>query len=418
MYRVPSEIMHTILQDVLVAETSDLITLRFVSKTLNAIATPRAFHTIIMHESLWSSEAVCFLQTCDESVTSAVRRVVFEGAVEEEEGEEEEEECLPELQQQQVARRNALKTAFSGLHKFPHLERLRVHFDPSYEIYADQSSDPSYLLQLQFDILAALSAHPLPSLFSLSLNNMVAVPNKIYALENFHMVFRLLDYLRISIRSDVLCATAQENGDDIEDRVMDFWDRSIPYIIRNAPAISSLTLCDDGNQSEYVFDPVRSPLKAIILPRLTSLSLYDFSFESDALPKTDLVGFILSQKATLTHLVLDGCFILLDTFNSNYFPRFWHTVLRTFMHDLCVLQHFTLNSSVTSSSPSTPTSNGSAFRRDPRFQYKHTMHNHVSLEYHVYDSGEPIDGEEGDLKALEALLATVEKARHSNLRAV
>ncbi|KAJ7450040.1 hypothetical protein B0H11DRAFT_1928423 [Mycena galericulata] len=398
MYNVPVELLYAIVDEV--EETSDLVALRLVSKTIRSIATPKAFRVLTLNDSgtdIRSSWAFCFLQTCDESITSVVREVVFEGDA----SKRRHYRC-----EEKKGRRTALKMAISGLSKFPNLEHLRFEFHGSFQ----QHSVPTprghrrpghflYYLRLQFDLLTALAASPPPSLISLTLNNLIAMPHEIYEKESFHRIFRSLNTLRISVRCHL------EDSDDflqmderLTSQVSTFWDASIYNTINSCVALRSLALHSDLPVGADRY-PTLS-LAGIYLPNLTSLSLHNFVFPVDLnSPERDVEEFILRHGATLMQLVLHGSSMVGE---DSVVPRPWYALLKRFAKGLGALQHFELNgadrSLIKAILPDAV--------RNPAFHY------HVLTgDDDEYMERGYVPGEELDVDALEGLLATVEKRR-------
>lgn len=305
-------------------------------------------------------------------------------------------------------RRDALKKVFSGVSKFPRLERLRFDFHESYHISLKQYAIPSHLLRLQFDVLGALSAHPTSPLVALSLNNLMPLPNEIYMQRDFCNVLRSLKSLRISARSYIPVYNPEDYSEwdppNIYYPVTCFWRDTVSHILSNAAALTSLTV--SGGQWDELRVFAAMPFETTMLPHLASLSLHHFHFISQWTPlglHGDLVDFILRHKATLKDLQLDACPVAIDRRGGS--PCLWHVVLKCFMDELCVLQHFALTNS--SALPTEP--NESGFVRDPRFFYQRIS----EPEEGVFDlrPGLFFDGEAKDVGALEDLLAVVEARR-------
>ncbi|KAJ7810769.1 hypothetical protein B0H14DRAFT_1480769 [Mycena olivaceomarginata] len=360
---LPLELLHTIAQDV--RGHSDIRNLRLVSKSLNSVATPLAFRVIVVHDSVKSANAVSFLQSCDESITSLVHEVVFrgdpEGSV----------ELAGEAETSGEAGREALRIVFSGLNRFCNLQNLRLDFHDNYEEW----DEPTHYLLLQKDIFTALASSPPPLLASLALIDMIAVPDDIYAQEDFHRVFRSLKTLEIS----VLC-NADLEGVYCDEVLGEFWDQSVPHMVRSATAVTALTIRSDlrvGALPAMTFD--------MFLPHLSSLVLHKFVLH-------DAVEFILDHKATLTRLELHDCSI--DGGLEGDIPRPWHAVFALFEAELGALRDFVFES-----------------ESDWRFEYtrEDPGFGHVPFDDPEEDAeflGKGLDG-----PALESLVAVVESRR-------
>ncbi|KAJ7829174.1 hypothetical protein B0H14DRAFT_3717699 [Mycena olivaceomarginata] len=345
---LPLELLHTIAQDV--RGHSDICNLRLVSKSLNSVATPLAFRVIVVHDSVKSANAVSFLQSCDESITSLVHEVVFrgdpEGSV----------ELAGEAETSGEAGREALRIVLQP-------PNLRLDFHDNYEEW----DEPTHYLLLQKDIFTALASSPPPLLASLALIDMIA--------EDFHRVFRSLKTLEIS----VLC-NADLEGVYCDEVLGDFWDQSVPHMVRSATAVTALTIRSDlrvGALPAMTFD--------MFLPHLSSLVLHKFVLH-------DAVEFILDHKATLTRLELHDCSI--DGGLEGDIPRPWHAVFALFEAELGALRDFVFES-----------------ESDWRFEYtrEDPGFGHVPFDDPEEDAeflGKGLDG-----PALESLVAVVESRR-------
>ncbi|KAJ6523299.1 hypothetical protein B0H19DRAFT_1201765 [Mycena capillaripes] len=359
MAELPKELLHAITKDV--EHDPSIFSLRLVSKTLNAIASPLALRVVVMNDSVKSAEAVSFLQGCDESTTSLVREVVFRG----DPNSEVQNDWREKSSGDSEAAREALKTTFSGLAKFRNLEVLRLNFHNCYQedITYDTPEEPTHFLLLQNELFATLAANPPLPLVSLILNNVLAVPDAIYAENDFHQIFLPLQELEISVLSDV-----DYEGSYFQEPLVDFWKDSVAHMVRSATAVTALTICSDQPVGAY---PALS-FKDMSFPRLASLSLHQFVFSD-----SDVVEFILRHKATLTRLELHDCSI--DGGENGDFSHLWYAVLTRFEVELHALRAFVFENGTEREED--------AFERDPRF--------------------EEIAGEHQDLPALESLMAVV-----------
>ncbi|KAJ7674287.1 hypothetical protein B0H17DRAFT_1140629 [Mycena rosella] len=380
---VPVELLHAIATGV--KSDSVLLQLRLVSKTLNSVVTPLAFRAITVKDSVQSANVLSFLQDCDTSITSAVREVIFKG---------DPKGWRAEADTSGEAGRQALKTAFSGLAKFPNLEQLRFNFHDGYEedFSHDIPENSTHSLRLQLDIFAGLASSPPPTLVSLTLNNVVAVPNAIYEEEAFHSVFRGLRTLHLSVLSDTY-----NEGSYFQYPLVEFWAKSVAYIIRSATAVTSLTIRSDQAVGRY---PALS-FKDTHLPHLESLTLESFVFEP-MIPDSDVVVFILAHKARLTHLTLRECSI--DGGEDCVFLRPWHAVLALFEAELGCLRTFLLDDHGKAGEDEDEDEN--AVERDLQFVYTRLD---PGYGYMPVDSA--VAGTDGDSAALASLMAALESRR-------
>ncbi|KAJ6495899.1 hypothetical protein DFH09DRAFT_1337230 [Mycena vulgaris] len=381
---VPLELLQVIATDL--ESESALFQLRLVSKTLNSVATPLAFRVVTVRDSVKSAEALSFLQGCDGSITSAIREIIFQG---DPEGSPDngygwigESRSINVGDTSGEAGRKVLKTAFSGLAKLTNLEHLRFDFHGSYEEESTHEipDDPTHFLRLQLDLFAALAVGPPPSMVSLTLNNVLAFPDPIYAQEDFHSVFRSLQTLHISVLSDV-----EYEGSYFQEPLVEFWDESVAHMVRSAAALTSLTIQSDQAVGAGPFLSFMNTF----LPNLTSLTLESFALEP-WFPESDVVAFIVAHKATLTHLELRGCSI--DGGVDSDFPRPWHAVLALFEAELGCLRTFVLDDS----------------DEDGEGPFAYTR---LDRGFGYMSVDEAVDGAEGDAAALESLLLVVKSRR-------
>jgi hypothetical protein len=111
-------------------------------------------------------------------------------------------------------------------------------------------------LLLQLELFAVLATHP-PPLISLTLNNVIAMPHKIYTMEAFQNIFRSLATLSISVVSD------QGDGAYQQAPLFDFWEIGIPSILQSAARLTSLTVRSD----QLVGFRPAAPLATVHSPR-------------------------------------------------------------------------------------------------------------------------------------------------------
>ncbi|KAJ7187160.1 hypothetical protein C8R46DRAFT_285291 [Mycena filopes] len=393
MAMLPLELFQAIIKDL--GDDPSIFALRLVSKSYNSVVTPGAFRRVVVSDSEKSAAAVAFLEGCDESLTSHVREVVFQGTsgsvsweIEETSGEGEK-------------RREALRNTFSGLAKFSRLENLRLDFHDFYE--EDMNPDdeevenPSHFFLLQHQIFAGLAENPPSALRSMTLLNLIAVPDNIYAEEGFQQIFRSLQTLHISGLSS--CA---DEGAHMYESARIFWDQSVPHIVRSAPALTALTLDSDMPIGAHAAPAIS--FAGIHLPHLTSLTLHQF-VPIPHIDDYDVVDFILEHKATLRRLAFHRPSLdcgMVDFGADAEFTRPWHDVFAVFEAELGELREFVFEGDryVDEDTP----------WRDARFKYTKEDPGWGYLRW-----TERIVGEEQDLPALESLLATISSRREGAL---
>ncbi|KAJ6551319.1 hypothetical protein B0H19DRAFT_1378082 [Mycena capillaripes] len=372
MTSLPLELLQTITTEV--EHHPSIFNLRLVSKIFNSVASPSAFRMVVVKDSVKSADAISFLQSCNKSLTSLVRELVFRGDREGETGWRDETSG--------ESGRNALKSAFSGLSSFPNLQSLRFDFHDCYqeEHFDTVPDDPTHFLLLQNVLFTALAANPPPPLVSLTLNNMIAMPDDIYAEEDFLRIFTPLQQLNISVLS------TQDGRMYFRQPIRYFWNPNISSIIRRATALTTLTICSDQPIGVYL----TLSLKETLLPHLASLVLHHVALDTSA-PDADVVAFILRHRATLTRLELHRCSV--NAGPDGVFARLWNGIFGLFETELRGLRDFVLE-------------HGEVTNHSARFLY--TYLNPVwGLVYWLED----IPGEDRDLPALESLKAVVEARR-------
>ncbi|KAF7299445.1 Pribosyltran domain-containing protein [Mycena indigotica] len=328
---LPPELLRLIAGNI--DEQSTLLGLRLVSKGFGVIFTPLAFRLITVSDSLRRGQALAALQECEEELVSNIREIVFHGdplsptdnpsnwiSVDVEEG-------LP--------RRRALQSAFAALNKFPKLEHLRLDFHNTWqeEDIVDIPEQPTHFLLLQNALFSALaSCSPAPKLVSVTLHNVLAVPDAIYAQPEFQSFFSTLQTLDLSVLSD-----AESEGSYYQTPLATFWDTSMAHIVRSAKSARSLTIRSDQSTGAY---PALS-FAATCLPNLEELSLTKFVLDTSS-PDSDVALFIVKHKRTLRRLELHDCTI--DGGEDLQFPRPWFAVFNLFNDELIHLRSFVFQS--------------------------------------------------------------------------
>ncbi|KAJ6456638.1 hypothetical protein C8R47DRAFT_1165248 [Mycena vitilis] len=369
MADIPVELMRSIVD--WIANASVLFTLRLGSKTFNAIATPRVFGVLNVRDSVQSANGLALIQNGLEDTTDAIQEIIFEGNP----GAEHtwrDEEISGERG------RDALCTAFSGLAKFRNLKTLRFKF---YSTFTEVSDEPSHFLLLQQGLFEALAAQPPPPLDSLTLHHIISAPNDIYTHEGFQNIFRPLTTLSISVLSE-----NQSGNAYLSAPLGQFWDTSIPSMLKNARCLTSLSL-----RTNYPVGVVPAlPITTINIRALTALSLYNFVLDPSSADH-DILDLVVRHKATLTHLKLSACEVFGG--EARVYQRPWHAVLRRLETELSSLHSFQLMEN--DRSPD-------GFHEETRgpFGYLFLVDGH---HYHADDHAEP--GE--DRAALRSLMSAV-----------
>ncbi|KAF7340580.1 Pribosyltran domain-containing protein [Mycena sanguinolenta] len=392
MVELPWDLLPTIAKEM--EDDPTIFNLRLVSKAFKDVVTGLAFRVVVVRDSVKSALAVGFLQSCDDSVTSVIRELVFYGDVD-----QEEKRWRREHETSGEPGRRALTTVFSGLSKFLNLKKLQLNFHGIYQEtpFGDIPDNPTHFFKLQIEIFTTLAAHPLPHLGSLVVKNLLPIPNEIYNNIHFHAFFRPLHELDIGVLCDV-------NGGKRwyeQEPLLEFWEKVVPRMVLSASALTALTIRSN--------DPVGAcpamSFKDLLFPHLTSLSFHRFALEPAVSqpfrywpwgtpPDSDVADFILRHEATLERLELHDCSI--DGVEGN-FPRPWHVVLGKFEAELRVLRDFVFESR----------HGGGTSTRDPRFEY--TVKDDAGFGYGLWD--EEVPGESLDLSALDSLLAVVKSRR-------
>ncbi|KAJ7102734.1 hypothetical protein C8R44DRAFT_346464 [Mycena epipterygia] len=365
---VPLELLRAIASDV--DDNSALLTLRLASKTCDSIAKPFAFRMLTVRDNIQSAETLVCLQNC-ESITNFVQEVVFKA---DPDGLSSYELLIADPSGEEG--RTALSVAFSGLQKFPNLRTLRCDFHSVFQENdtVDVPEEPSHFLRLQFDVFTALAANLCPSLVSLTLNNVIAMPDDIYGEEDFQNIFRSLKTLHISVLSDT-----DGEGAYYQDPLSDFWEHSITHILVSASNLTSLTLRSD----QPVGVGPALPLDLVHMPHLTSLVLHNFVFDPwVALPKFDIVAFIVRHHPTLTRLELGECSVYGG--EGGLYVRPWQAILQRFERELLHLR---------------------VFRYWPHFSYV------ILLLGDGYMEDREADDKTQDIAALDSLMSVVEARR-------
>ncbi|KAF7305314.1 hypothetical protein HMN09_00783000 [Mycena chlorophos] len=330
-------------------DTGTLLALRLVSKTFNGVATPLAFSSVTVRDSLDSAERIRRLEDeAGEAIASLVREVVFESdpKVAVRVGQEAWVHNWTRAHNpgNEETSRNQLAAVFAGLHKFPNLSSLRLRLHGQWlEKYLNEApEEPThfYLVQLRLFQALASNLNPLPKLVSLTLVNVIGADHEIYKDPRFFDVFRSLEHLEISVLYGIGSSAVTHTSYYIEDPIKRFW-KDVVRVLSNAPGLTSLVLRSDH--------PVGSdppiPLGDIHFPRLQSLVLQMFSFIPKD-PHSDVLPFILRHASTLTRLELRDCAVDGDGEREYGYPRPWYAVFAQLREGLPRLREFVLENSM------------------------------------------------------------------------
>ncbi|KAF7296674.1 hypothetical protein HMN09_01076200 [Mycena chlorophos] len=372
--RLPPELVQLISNNV--EDRTTFFTLRLVSQTLNSLAIPRAFAVLSVQDTPEHGNALCALQNCEERITSSVRKVIFEG--------ESTSWHFQRDRPEEERSREAVTGAFSGLTKFPNLEELILNFDDTWwegKYTMEEPDEPSHYLYLQLGILEALAQNPHPALVSLSLHNLIAIPNDVFS----KLHFPGLKTLSLSAITNVNLSRMFTSG-----TLGFFWQTTIPQIIQSAgESLTSLTIASDlniGAVSGPAMDFGFEEDDGLFLPHLAHLALENFVFEPSG-ETGDPALWIVRHKPTLRRLELRNCTI--DGGEEMYYERRWDAVFKLFEEELEQLREFVF---------SNPSDEGVPF-----------VYTYVDPSWGYASVDDPEDrNEEDDGIALRSLLAVVE----------
>jgi hypothetical protein len=335
-----------------IEDTASLFNLRLVSKTFNAIAASMVLRVLLVTDTAQSVDGLACIQAGGTDTLNSVQEIVFEAA---EDG---------------YGQGDALDTAFSGLAKFRNLRVLRLRFN-------------NYSLPMQLRLFAVLAAHPPPPLVSLTLH-IIPIPDNIYATEAFQNIFRSLATLCISLVSYNDGSPASENS-----QLCDFWESSIPSILKSATNLTSLTI-----RSNYPVGVLPALPVAIHLPMLTALTLDSFILHP-ARADYDIAELIVRHKATLTHLELTDCWVLRG--ELGVYARPWHSVFQRFQQELVGLCSLRMSAK--------------AYSWSRRYGYIFL----AAESQYTYDDEAVLQVRDLDIAALQSLMSTVELRARSRI---
>ncbi|KAJ7869092.1 hypothetical protein B0H14DRAFT_2727583 [Mycena olivaceomarginata] len=163
---------------------------------------------------------------------------------------------------------------------------------------------------------------PTTPLISLTLYNIIPIPDGIYATEAFQNIFRSLTTLCISV----------DSGN--QPQLSDFWESSIPSILKSATNLTSLTI--RSNHPSLTFTS----------PMLASLMLDTFILHP-AHADYDIAEFIVRHKATLMHLELTDCWVLRG--KQGVYARPWRSLFQLFQQELVGLRSLRMLTTISGS---------------------------------------------------------------------
>ncbi|KAJ7207504.1 hypothetical protein GGX14DRAFT_455607 [Mycena pura] len=278
MHDLPPELISSILG---LLGRSDIGAVRGANKFLHALATPRAFESLTVIDTVASAQGFSRLQSIPD-IANCVKSVVFQPP-----------SSRPRSQLSLFAgsvymfteadrnKRDAVPLAFTALYKLPHLKSLRF-------VFHDMGD---YHLSMQYAILKAASSAPPPSLKSLTLKHLSSVPSALYESWGFEDFLLPLESLSI----DVLLREqdARELGE--------FWAQMTP-ILYASQSVTTLHL--GSNMRIGIVPTLEFPTTA--LPHLTSLSLARIFFNTQDEPGC-AESFILLHRGHLARLTLEDC---------------------------------------------------------------------------------------------------------------
>ncbi|THH13714.1 hypothetical protein EW146_g6537 [Bondarzewia mesenterica] len=341
MDSVPIEMLWNIVGGV--SSQRDLLNIRAVNKIFHLLATPPAFRTVRVKNSVKSADSFKRIVT-SKALMPFIKEVRFRDRYTDEDGNEiggfnSIDSIVPDQANEgdEEFILHTLTSAFSHLFALPALDTLVLNL---YPYFTERSSyeflKPSGTLDFQLAILKALSTNSDKlSLTSFTINHLIAFHNELYDDPSFLQIFSDLSHLHLSVMSNL----ALDEGPPFEGPMVEFWEKTIPHRILASPAGSlakSLTsLAIDSDRD------VRISFSELTYPLLTSFSLefvfFDDHHDINAAAATDVEDFIVRHGSTLKHLKLRCCMI--PVLNDESTPRrFWSQIWSRFANELKVLE--------------------------------------------------------------------------------
>ncbi|KAI0265084.1 hypothetical protein BC834DRAFT_970283 [Gloeopeniophorella convolvens] len=300
---IPTEILQAIVLDV--DSPQDLLSVRAANRTLNDLATPRAFECLTVKDTEESSLSFFNLLQSDGEVKPHVKNVIFRDQYldDGEDGTELSTELMPfSPYSNDIEVRERIIAALSNLGSLPKLESIHLHFNRTWnEETSLDMEDPSEGLQFQLEVLqtlANISSTLGPRLRSLEINNLIAFPKEVLVSAPFLTLFHHLEHLQMSVISD-----KDSEGAVYEDPIQDFWGTTIPTILRAAStsgSLKDLTLMSDQDISGMGLPIFPAGLQ---YPTLDTLFLRNILFNA----YSGVEDFIVRHGKSLKSLSLDTC---------------------------------------------------------------------------------------------------------------
>ncbi|KAJ7466871.1 hypothetical protein FB451DRAFT_1259336 [Mycena latifolia] len=319
--RIPLELIGTILDQL---DRGSFLALRSANKAFNALTTPRAFHELMVTDTVESADGLRGIQSTF-AIANYVTSIVFRGSAP-----EFPENDLTGPAAEYDTKLAAVPSAFAGLSKLPQLVSLRFEFnDDCNEEDWDTTENPSYFFRMQCAILQAAVSAPLPALKFLTLTNLIALPYALYESQAFAEFLRPLEALSI----DVSGPDDLSEGIFASTALVEFWEQMAP-ILCAAQSVSSLRLASNG----LIGITPNLTFPTTPLPNLTSLSLTNVCFHSEDFPGCP-ESFILLHSAHLTHLTLKDC--PLNGYDQVW-ARSWAAVLANLEVKMQALRSFSI----------------------------------------------------------------------------
>ncbi|KAJ7203261.1 hypothetical protein GGX14DRAFT_461800 [Mycena pura] len=289
MQDLPLELISSILG---LLGRSDIGAVRGANKFLHALATPRAFESLTVIDTVASAQGFSRLQSIPD-IAKCVQSVVFQPASSRPRSTFSYQVPLfagSAFTEADSNKRAAVPLAFTALYKLPHLKSLRFVFHDVCKHHLGK-----HHLSMQYAILKAAFSAPLPSLKSLTLKHLSCVPSALcesWAFEDF-----ILPLESLSIDVDTFSLLLREEDSDVRE-LGEFWARMTP-ILYASQSVTTLHL-----ESNVPIMIVEFPTTA--LPHLTSLSLARLFFNTQDEPGCP-ESFILLHRGHLARLTLEDC---------------------------------------------------------------------------------------------------------------
>ncbi|KAI0060205.1 hypothetical protein BV25DRAFT_1828008 [Artomyces pyxidatus] len=286
---LPIELLQAIVDDVPAAQ--DLRRVRAANRTLDALATARAFRTLNLTNTETSADGFLALLECRELVRHVEEVVYCDRTVDTgDDGrlmDEEYEESI----------RIKISDALKQLYELPNLRRLSVIFHPTYQEDEDDEAVPGRHALIQQSVFAALSSkHWLTTgrLTHVTFKNLTPMYPAVCTSSAFAALFSSVTDLHVST------ASYPDEG-TISNRWVSFWGY-LPTAL-TAPGLSShltsLTIRGGAAVAHTAF----FTFLGLSYPHLTTLTLENILFS----PRVSAEDFIVRHGKRLAHLTLVTC---------------------------------------------------------------------------------------------------------------